>query len=542
MSALDQVNKGGTIYEIVPEIAELFSTTKVYHTGDHVIYEAGWYTFKADKSAGVWDATKVDGPFKVTEQISNLKEDLNEVADEFGAITPYKTYSDSYINSTGTVVSAVGFSIYEIPVKYGDVIFISDRGASKFYGSILLGNVFNFKNDDNTYTHLGRGYDTKFVIITDQDDYMFVIPSGVKCLAVSADDNYYQNVSFHKNYATANFNGMLLKKNGVISQIDSSWVISSIFYSRESDDTFRVLPSNVFALAVKSGDIVEFQSLVSPYTYYGTFKDKSTLDVANITTAKFTASSDGYVFAFGDDTSGIVYKPYNGIKIDKRSIVGLDKILDNKVYCAFGDSITAGNNLQTGEVNWTNLVVNELGGTLVNCGVGSSRVAGNQATAFHKTDRLDAVKADNPDIVTILGGANDLVAGYSIGTEAQFDLPMADKDKMTYLGAYSYIIEDLLTWKPSLQIVILGMYYAYNDGAEYSDTLTYTMLSDASKKLAEHYCLPFVDLHHDTGFNQFTMGASPNNIYTRDKIHPNQLGCNKIASIVIDKFKELFSI
>lgn len=79
MSALDQVNKGGTIYEIVPEIAELFSTTKVYHTGDHVIYEAGWYTFKADKSAGVWDATKVDGPFKVTEQISNLKEDLSEL-------------------------------------------------------------------------------------------------------------------------------------------------------------------------------------------------------------------------------------------------------------------------------------------------------------------------------------------------------------------------------------------------------------------------------------------------------------------------------
>ena len=79
MSAIDQINRGGTTYEIVPEIAELFKTTKAYHTGDHVIYEAGWYTFKADKSAGAWDATKVDGPFKVTDQLSNLKEDLSDL-------------------------------------------------------------------------------------------------------------------------------------------------------------------------------------------------------------------------------------------------------------------------------------------------------------------------------------------------------------------------------------------------------------------------------------------------------------------------------
>lgn len=78
MAALDQINQGGTIYEIVPEIAELFKTTKAYHIGDHVIYEAGWYTFKADKSAGAWDATKVDGPFKVTNELSSLKSDLNE--------------------------------------------------------------------------------------------------------------------------------------------------------------------------------------------------------------------------------------------------------------------------------------------------------------------------------------------------------------------------------------------------------------------------------------------------------------------------------
>lgn len=76
MSAIDQINQGGTTYEIVPEIAELFSIEKTYRAGDHVIYEAGWYTFKTDKYAGAWDATKVDGPFKVTNELSSLKSDL----------------------------------------------------------------------------------------------------------------------------------------------------------------------------------------------------------------------------------------------------------------------------------------------------------------------------------------------------------------------------------------------------------------------------------------------------------------------------------
>ena len=79
MSAIDQINQGGTTYEIVPEIAELFSIEKTYHAGDHVIYEAGWYTFKADKYAGAWDATKVDGPFKVTNELSSLKSEFTDL-------------------------------------------------------------------------------------------------------------------------------------------------------------------------------------------------------------------------------------------------------------------------------------------------------------------------------------------------------------------------------------------------------------------------------------------------------------------------------
>lgn len=96
MSAIDQINQGGTTYEIVPEIAELFSIEKTYRAGDHVIYEAGWYTFKTDKYAGAWDATKVDGPFKVTNELSSLK---SEFTDTFNA---YEIYNRGVIKASLT--------------------------------------------------------------------------------------------------------------------------------------------------------------------------------------------------------------------------------------------------------------------------------------------------------------------------------------------------------------------------------------------------------------------------------------------------------
>ena len=79
MAKLDSINYKGTLQEIVPEIAPLFKTTEAYSAGDHVIYEAQWYTFKADKAAGAWDDTKVDGPFTVSEDITQLKNTLTKL-------------------------------------------------------------------------------------------------------------------------------------------------------------------------------------------------------------------------------------------------------------------------------------------------------------------------------------------------------------------------------------------------------------------------------------------------------------------------------
>ena len=210
MPALDQINQGGTIYEIVPEIAELFKTTKAYHTGDHVIYEAGWYTFKADKSAGAWDATKVDGPFKVTEQISNLKEDLNAVksevydvvevtytADDVGIRTlntsngqpnssskRLATNSAVYLTEGSTVSCSIKFAVYQ----YSDESADTENYIGVTHSLALDSDVYNIPAD-NWYKILLAYSDDSTITSDDIDDLL----ATLTVMSVVPKDNMHKS-------------------------------------------------------------------------------------------------------------------------------------------------------------------------------------------------------------------------------------------------------------------------------------------------------------------------------------------------------------
>ena len=125
MAKLDSINYKGTLQEIVPEIAPLFKTTEAYSAGDHVIYEAQWYTFKADKAAGAWDATKVDGPFTVSEDITQLKS-------EFTALE-----SDGVVPSAEQILTDKGVTD-SVPYHYHKT---GGDGADRLYDQIVGGTV-----------------------------------------------------------------------------------------------------------------------------------------------------------------------------------------------------------------------------------------------------------------------------------------------------------------------------------------------------------------------------------------------------------------
>ena len=255
-----------------------------------------------------------------------------------------------------------------------------------------------------------------------------------------------------------------------------------------------------------------------------------------------------------------------------------------KKWTSFGDSITFQN-------KWQPPIVEMLGLVHTNCGIGSTSLCGpsfsSSLLSYWTNTRLSAVKTSNPDIVTILGGSNDAAQpSITLGDENEFNRKMptdaeasesateydptgsysvgdyckkdsvlyecksaisdgetwnpahwdAVKNVDTFIGAYSYIIEYLLSWKPTLDIVIMGQFFAHNDAVSLASGITYTQFSEAARTVAKHYGLPFVDLHGDSGFNKFTMGDGSYAVYSSDHIHPNDAGAKRITKLVLDVF------
>lgn len=197
---------------------------------------------------------------------------------------------------------------------------------------------------------------------------------------------------------------------------------------------------------------------------------------------------------------------------------------EGKIWVGFGDSLTAQSSSYVG-LSWSPKVEAKTGLEFKNCGIGSTCLAGNGANAFWK--RLSTVEEYNPDVVTILGGANDLAYNIPIGTSAEYTKPINDKDTNSFKGAYSYIIETLLTWKASLRIVIMTTAFGDNNDG-------YKEYADACKDVANYYGLPCVDLYGNMGLNKLT-----SSIYTSDNLHWNAAGSQIVASLLISKLNEI---
>jgi hypothetical protein len=224
----------------------------------------------------------------------------------------------------------------------------------------------------------------------------------------------------------------------------------------------------------------------------------------------------------------------------------------NMVWCSFGDSITQQN-------RWQWYVEQNFNINHICCGLGSTTVAtpyeGASITrpSFYTDERLglgsysetksatvdgvtyNLVIPNNPDIVTIMGGANDVKYGSGVGTNAELSKPLEEKDKETFYGAYSYIIERLLTWKPTLRIILITTHNAHFDRPNWClEGYSYKILADAVKEIGSYYAIPVVDVNSECGINKLTAET-----YLEDGIHPNALGGELLAERVIPEFSKI---
>lgn len=209
---------------------------------------------------------------------------------------------------------------------------------------------------------------------------------------------------------------------------------------------------------------------------------------------------------------------------------------NNKNWVALGDSWTEGAYADICG-RYTDYVKDSLGLNLTNLGVGGTGV---EKFAEQINKPLTQEIASSADLITIWGSINNMAqGGANCGTLD--DLPSSSG---TLMARWKYTIEKVLTLNPMTKIVIIGCppsfhsswtgYNAYNSNG---DTIEYS--TEMIGKLARHYGIPFIDMYHLSGFNQYNFGSSADNNFGYDKVHPSILGVKRVSNILINELLKM---
>jgi lysophospholipase L1-like esterase len=201
------------------------------------------------------------------------------------------------------------------------------------------------------------------------------------------------------------------------------------------------------------------------------------------------------------------------------------------VWASYGDSITylGGWQEMTAEKFGSGGILHhKLGirGTTITNGVRDN--ASRPAMSY--TVRLNGLMEINPDIVTIFGGMNDITYMSPIGTEGELSKPLTEKNVNTFIGGYSYIIETLRAWKPSLAIVIIVTYDRFIDD---TDIEQQESIQNATRAVVDYYNLPYID-----GDAEFPPTDRETYILD-DGQHLTDTGKSKLAGLLTAKFNTI---
>lgn len=146
------------------------------------------------------------------------------------------------------------------------------------------------------------------------------------------------------------------------------------------------------------------------------------------------------------------------------------------------------------------------------------------------TETFDAALLSQYDIVTIMGGTND----YGHGS-ATLGAISDTKDQNTIYGSIKFLIDKILSLKPTIKIVFVTQPFRLQYSTETSpggylpnsNGLTMQNIAQAIKECAGLYGCSVYDFYSLSGWNEFTIkkneaGNFNDNIYTYDGLHPRQ--------------------
>jgi len=213
--------------------------------------------------------------------------------------------------------------------------------------------------------------------------------------------------------------------------------------------------------------------------------------------------------------------------------------LKGKKIVVLGDSITQGIGVEKEENFFTNRLAKMGECTVINHGIGGTRMAkqtNRYTPEFDDHDftiRVEKLEED-ADIVIVFGGTNDFGHG---------DAPLGDpynRDPYTFYGALHQIMTRLYDRFPGKTAVIMtpihrvDEYRFYPDGNLRRQLKTYVNII---REMAERYSLPLLDMYASSGIQPEV--DSFREAYCPDGIHPNDAGHEIIANKVYAFLKAL---
>ena len=141
-------------------------------------------------------------------------------------------------------------------------------------------------------------------------------------------------------------------------------------------------------------------------------------------------------------------------------------------------------------------------------------------------NRVMAMEADaSVDLITFWGGFNDFNSDIELSSMDE-QLDVAKRDASTFYGGVLNCVEKILTTYPLKQLVMIGTtpFYVSETWKTKTNSLGLTIEDyvAAFREVAEYYSIPFLDLLHTSGFNDYNYAT-----YYLDQgywLHPNSTG------------------
>ena len=202
-----------------------------------------------------------------------------------------------------------------------------------------------------------------------------------------------------------------------------------------------------------------------------------------------------------------------------------------------GDSITEGCCTSGTQHTFVYLVGKMLNAETRNYGVGGTRIAPQTKKSLEPIWDLDFIQRakkmnHDADYIFVFGGTNDYGHG-----DAPFG-KIGDKTPDTFCGAVDYLINYLLHHYKKEQIIFTPPLHRanedspYGDGSRTSPANILKVYTDALVDIVKSYDIKIFDMKEE-------MGPGENNPLFEDGLHPNDLGHQKMAELLVDYIKKL---